>query len=62
MRIIKQNMELPEKDIVCPHCKFKLAYDDRDISIYQGVYYHELSIRCSVCGKRIVLKHVSEGC
>ena len=62
MRIIKQNMELPEKDIVCPHCKSELAYDDKDVCIYHSEWYHEYYIICPVCGKRIMLKHVSEGC
>lgn len=62
MKIIKQAIEFPEKHIVCTHCKSELLYDDRDIHTAHQEWSHELYIICPVCGKRIVLQTISEGC
>lgn len=62
MRVIKEGRKLPETEIVCSHCESELAYDARDIQVYNAEWYHETYIVCPVCGKRIVLRHMSEGC
>lgn len=62
MRIIKQGRILPETKITCPSCDSELAYDDRDVNTHHEEWYHELYIVCPVCGNRIIIKHVSEGC
>lgn len=62
MRIIKQTMKLPEKNIDCKYCKSELAYNDKDICITYYEWSHEQYIICPVCNRKIVLKTISEGC
>ena len=61
MRIIKQAIKLPEQNINCKYCKSELAYDDRDVRTAHQEWSHETYIVCPVCGRTIVLTHISEG-
>ena len=61
MRIIKEGTKWPETEITCSHCQSELAYDARDRRAYYAEWYQELYIVCPVCGKRIVLQHISAG-
>ena len=62
MRVIKYGKPLPEKNIICKCCESELAYTDADTHVYHAEWYHDIYIVCPVCGKEIILEHVSEGC
>lgn len=50
MRIIEDNYQQPkqEYEIVCPHCKSKLAYTFDDVVSNEWIY-------CGVCGEQITI-------
>lgn len=50
MRIIENNYQQPkqEYEIVCPHCKSKLAYTFDDVISNEWIY-------CGVCGEQITI-------
>lgn len=50
MRIIENNCQQPkqEYEIVCPHCKSKLAYTSDDVVSNEWIY-------CGVCGEQITI-------
>lgn len=50
MRIIEDNYQQPkqEYEIVCPHCKSKLAYTFDDVVSDEWIY-------CGVCGEQITI-------
>lgn len=54
MRIIKDNYQQPkqEYEIVCPHCKSKLAYTFDDV-VSDG--FNNEWIYCGVCGEQITI-------
>ena len=62
MRVIKYGKTLPEKNTICKSCESELAYTDKDIHIFYAEWHHEIYVVCPVCGKRIVLQYISDGC